>query len=118
MRIRDWSSDVCVAVLLIVSLPITGLSFCLTLLLLSASADNLYVLLCVTAMVAVVLGMGIPTVGVYVILATLAAPALVEAGISAIQAHMFVMYFGMLSMITPPVEIGRASCRERVCQYV
>src|SRR3546814_16973323 len=92
--------------LVIGALNITGLSFGLTLQLLSASGNNLYVLLGVTAMVAVVLGMGMPTVGVYVILATLAAPALVEAGISAIPAHMFVMYFGMLSMITPPVALA------------
>lgn len=92
--------------LVIGALNITGLSFGLTLQLLSVSGNNLYVLLGVTAMVAVVLGMGMPTVGVYVILATLAAPALVEAGISAIQAHMFVMYFGMLSMITPPVALA------------
>ena len=92
--------------LVIGALNITGLSFGLTLQLLSVSGNSLLVLLAVTAMVAVVLGMGMPTVGVYVILATLAAPALIEAGISPIQAHMFVMYFGMLSMITPPVALA------------
>jgi len=92
--------------LVIGALNITGLSFNLTLQLLAVSGDSLAVLLVVTGIVATMLGMGMPTVGVYVILATLAAPALVEAGILPLQAHLFVMYFGMLSMITPPVALA------------
>lgn len=92
--------------LVIGALNLTGLAFGLTLQLLAASGDSLFLLLVMTALVAVVLGMGMPTVGVYVIMATLAAPALVQAGISPMQAHMFVMYFGMLSMVTPPVALA------------
>jgi TRAP-type uncharacterized transport system fused permease subunit len=54
----------------------------------------------------IVLGMGMPTVGVYVLLATLIAPAMVEAGVEPLAAHMFVLYFGMLSMVTPPIAIA------------
>jgi TRAP-type uncharacterized transport system fused permease subunit len=50
--------------------------------------------------------MGMPTVGVYILLATLIAPALIDAGISPMASHMFVMYFGMMSMVTPPVAIA------------
>ena len=50
--------------------------------------------------------MGMPTVGVYVLLAALVVPALVEAGVDPLAAHMFVLYFGMMSMITPPIAIG------------
>ena len=50
--------------------------------------------------------MGMPTVGVYVLLATLVAPALVKIGLSPMAAHMFVIYFGMMSMITPPVALA------------
>jgi TRAP-type uncharacterized transport system fused permease subunit len=50
--------------------------------------------------------MGMPTVGVYVLLAALVAPALVEAGVHPMAAHMFVLYFGMMSMITPPVALA------------
>jgi TRAP-type uncharacterized transport system fused permease subunit len=50
--------------------------------------------------------MGMPTVGVYIILATLAAPALIQAGLPPLAAHMFVMYFGMMSMVTPPVALA------------
>jgi TRAP transporter 4TM/12TM fusion protein len=95
-----------VAGLLIGVLNLTGLAFGLTLQLLSVSGGSLVVLLVVTAVVAIILGMGLPTVGVYVILATLAAPALIKAGMSPMQAHMFVMYFGMMSMVTPPVALA------------
>ena len=54
----------------------------------------------------VVLGLGMPTVGVYILLATLAAPALIELGITPLAAHFYVLYFGMLSMITPPIAIA------------
>jgi TRAP transporter 4TM/12TM fusion protein len=87
-------------------LNLTGVAFGLSMQLLTASGDNILVLLVITAMVAVVLGMGMPTVGVYVIMASLAAPALIKAGISPMQAHLFVMYFGMLSMVTPPVAFA------------
>jgi TRAP-type uncharacterized transport system fused permease subunit len=50
--------------------------------------------------------MGLPTLGVYVLLAALVAPALVEVGIEPIAAHLYVLYFGMMSMITPPVAIA------------
>jgi TRAP-type uncharacterized transport system fused permease subunit len=56
--------------------------------------------------VCIVMGMGLPTVGVYLLLASLAAPPLVELGLQPMAAHLFVLYFGMLSMLTPPVAIA------------
>jgi TRAP-type uncharacterized transport system fused permease subunit len=50
--------------------------------------------------------MGLPTVGVYVLLAALVAPSLVEVGVKPLAAHLYVMYFGMMSMITPPIAIA------------
>jgi TRAP-type uncharacterized transport system fused permease subunit len=47
--------------------------------------------------------MGMPTTAVYVLLAVLVAPGLAKLGIVPIAAHLFIFYFGMLSMITPPV---------------
>jgi TRAP transporter 4TM/12TM fusion protein len=87
-------------------LNISGLGFGLTLFLVQAAGGNLIVLLLMSAVVCIILGMGMPTVGVYVLLAALVAPALIEVGINPIAAHMFIMYFGMMSMITPPVAIG------------
>ncbi len=87
-------------------LAISGLGFNMTLALVSLGGGNLYLLLLLSALVCIVLGMGLPTVGVYVLLATLVAPALVEVGVQPIAAHLYVMYFGMMSMITPPVAIA------------
>lgn len=88
------------------TLYISGLSFGLTLALTQLAGGNLVLLLIMTALVCIILGMGMPTIGVYVLLATMAAPALVEFGITPMAAHMFVLYFGMMSMITPPVALA------------
>jgi TRAP-type uncharacterized transport system fused permease subunit len=92
--------------LIIGVLNISGLSFGLTLVLVRFGEANLAVLLLIAAILSIVLGMGMPTVGVYVLLAALVAPALVKLGIEPIAAHLFVLYFGMMSMITPPVAIA------------
>jgi TRAP transporter 4TM/12TM fusion protein len=95
-----------IAGILIGVLNLTGVAFALTQQLLTISGANLALLLGVTAFAAFLLGLPLPTVGVYVILATLAAPALVQSGISPLQAHMFVMFNGMLGMVTPPVALA------------
>lgn len=95
-----------VAGMIIGILSNTGLSFGLGFVLLGFGEGNLFSLLLITAVVCIVLGMGLPTTGVYLLLATLAAPPLIELGLEPIQAHMFVLYFGMLSMITPPVALA------------
>jgi TRAP transporter 4TM/12TM fusion protein len=87
-------------------LNITGLSFALTLLLVQVGSGSLLLLLILAAIVSIILGMGMPTVGVYVLLAALVAPAMIKIGLSPMASHMFVMYFGMMSMITPPVAIA------------
>lgn len=92
-----------VAGIVIGALQYTGLGFRLALLLTEVAGRSLPLLLMLTAAVALVLGMGMPTVAVYVLLATLVAPALVQLGVIPLAAHLFVFYFGMLSMITPPV---------------
>ena len=84
----------------------SGLSFGMGFFLVQLGKSSLPLLLCVTAMVCIVLGMGLPTVGVYLLLSTLAAPPLVELGLNPMSAHLFVLYFGMLSMLTPPVAIA------------
>ena len=84
-------------------LNITGLGFALTQALIEMAAGNLFLLLLMAAVVSIVLGMGMPTLGVYLLLATLVAPSLIEVGVPPMAAHMFALYFGMLSMITPPV---------------
>jgi TRAP transporter 4TM/12TM fusion protein len=88
------------------ALNISGISFGLTLQLIAISGESLFVLLLLTAVISIILGMGMPTISVYVLTATLLAPSLVKLGVTPMAAHMYVMYFGMLSMITPPVAIA------------
>jgi len=87
-------------------LNITGLGFALTLVLVDAVGSNVILLLGISAVICIILGMGMPTSGVYVLLAALVAPSLVQAGIQPIAAHLFILYFGMMSMITPPVALA------------
>ncbi len=87
-------------------LNITGLGFGLTFVLVSLGGENLLALLIVGALVCIVLGMGMPTVGVYLLLAVLIAPSLIQSGVDPIAAHLFIFYLGMMSMVTPPVAIG------------
>lgn len=87
-------------------LNITGLSFNLTYLLVQVGGSSLIALLALSAIVCIVLGMGLPTLGVYVLLAALVAPALIQLGVEPIAAHLYVLYFGMMSMITPPIALA------------
>ena len=92
--------------LIIGVLNLTGLAFQLTLYLGQVASANIIILLLVTAAIGMVLGLGLPTVAVYVLLASLIGPAMTKSGLEPIAAHMFLLYFGMLSMITPPVALA------------
>src|SRR5690606_15245374 len=59
-----------------------------------------------TMVTSIILGMGMPTTVVYVLLASLVAPALVRMGIDPLAAHFFIFYFGVLAAITPPVALA------------
>lgn len=85
---------------------LTGLGLRLSAILIDISGGNLAILLVLTAIVALILGMGLPSSAVYVVLATLVAPAMVKLGVNPIAAHLFVFYFGVLGNVTPPVAIA------------
>jgi TRAP transporter 4TM/12TM fusion protein len=87
-------------------LNLSGLAYALSLILITFAGESVLVLLLLAAAASIVLGMGMPTVGVYILLATLVAPALEQLGLDRMAAHLFVLYFGMLSMITPPVALA------------
>jgi TRAP transporter 4TM/12TM fusion protein len=87
-------------------LNISGLAFGMTLQLLTITGESVPMMLALTAVMAILLGLGLPTVGVYIIMATLIAPALVKVGIEPMAAHMFLLYFGVMSMVTPPVALS------------
>lgn len=84
-------------------LQLTGLGFTLTFTLVTVGENSAFLLLFLTAIISIILGMGMPTTAVYILLAVLVAPSLAQLGILPIAAHLFIFYFGMLSMITPPV---------------
>jgi TRAP transporter 4TM/12TM fusion protein len=87
-------------------MSISGLAFSMTIQLLALAAGNIFLLLLLIAVLAFILGIGLPTVSVYILTATLLAPALVKLGVTPMAAHMFVMYNGILSMTTPPVAFA------------
>ena len=87
-------------------LQVTGLGSAVTNFLVKLGGTNIVALLVIAAFLCIVLGMGMPTLAVYAMLATLVAPSLVDLGITPLAAHMFILYLGMMSFVTPPVAIG------------
>jgi TRAP-type uncharacterized transport system fused permease subunit len=84
------------------TLNFSGFVFKVSMLLVSASGGNALVLLVLTALGCLVLGLPLPTTVVYITLAVLVAPALIQVGVLPLAAHLFLFYFGMISLITPP----------------
>lgn len=84
------------------ALHLSGFTFKISLLLVTLSGGNVFLLLVITALGCLFLGLPLPTTVVYITLAVLAAPALVQLGIPPLAAHLFLFYFGMVSLITPP----------------
>lgn len=87
-------------------LTTSGLSVRLTSIIVRMAGGNIFILLAFTMLCAIVLGMGMPTAGVYVTLASLIIPALVQAGIPLTAAHFFPFFYGVFSNLTPPVCIA------------
>lgn len=74
--------------------------------LIDISGGNLYLAMGLIIIGCLIMGMGLPTVAAYIIGAILFAPTLVQLGIPLLAAHFFVMYYCVLSMITPPVALA------------
>ncbi|MDR2529545.1 MAG: TRAP transporter permease [Synergistaceae bacterium] len=95
---------VCAAAGVIIGiLSLTGLSLKFSQLLIDLSMGIQPILLLLTMIAGLILGMGMTTTSVYIVLSVLVAPALTRMGVLPIAAHLFVFYFGILSAITPPV---------------
>lgn len=88
------------------ALNLTGLDVSLALGLVHLGETSLFLSLVLTALAALVLGAGLSTTGVYIVVASLLVPGLIQLGVEPIAAHMFVLYFGVVSMITPPVAFA------------
>jgi TRAP transporter 4TM/12TM fusion protein len=85
---------------------LTGLGLKFGHLVLQVAGGNLLLTLFLTMIASIILGMGLPTTAKYIVLATMAAPALVELGVPLIAAHLFIFYFGIIADITPPVALA------------
>ncbi|MFT5936710.1 MAG: TRAP-type uncharacterized transport system fused permease subunit [Pseudohongiellaceae bacterium] len=70
------------------------------------AGDNVLVLLFMGALTSFILGIGMTVTAAYIFLAIVLVPALTNAGLDPLASHMFVMYWGMLSFITPPVALA------------
>ncbi|WP_319518504.1 TRAP transporter permease [uncultured Martelella sp.] len=84
----------------------TGLGVKFASVVLGAAGNNLPLLLVFMMLASIVLGMGLPTSAAYILIVAIAAPAMTEAGVLPIAAHLFILYFGVFSAITPPVAIS------------
>ena len=87
-------------------LQLTGLGLRLCSLIEVIAQGQLLLGLFLCMIVALIMGMGLPTTVLYIILSTIAAPALIALGTGKLEAHMFVFYFGCMSSITPPVALA------------
>ncbi|MEW6663085.1 MAG: TRAP transporter permease [Bacillota bacterium] len=85
---------------------LTGLGSKLSSALIMLSHGQLWLLLILTMISSIILGMGMPTTGAYIILAVLVVPPLIKMQIAPMAAHMFIFYFGAISAITPPVALA------------
>lgn len=92
--------------ILMLGLNITGLASKLAALIFGLAQANLLLALLMAALVTIICGMGMPVVAVYSLVAVMVAPALVEAGLTLMQAHLFLIFYAVASYITPPVAVS------------
>ena len=85
----------------------TGIGMALSNWIVSLAGDNLFIALILIAISSLFLGTGLPPTACYIVVAVIAAPILVRiSGIQPLGAHLFVFYYGMLAVITPPVALA------------
>jgi len=95
-----------VAGIIVGTLVQTGMALKLQRWLLDFADGSLTISLMGAMILTIILGMGMPTAAAYLVSAILVAPALQELGIPALPAHLFILYFSILSMVTPPVALS------------
>ena len=94
------------ACIIVGCLSITGLTVKISALIISLSGDSVVLSLFLTMLIALLLGMGMPPVAAYIILASMIVPSLVKIGVPQIAADMFCFYFSCIGNITPPVALA------------
>jgi TRAP transporter 4TM/12TM fusion protein len=84
----------------------TGLGTKFAMIIFNYSGGNLILAMIFTMLIAMVLGMGMPTTAAYAICASVLAPALIQMNVPELAAHLFIFYFACLSALTPPVALA------------
>ncbi|MFC3041594.1 TRAP transporter permease [Virgibacillus xinjiangensis] len=92
--------------IIIAVVTMTGLGSTIAYNIISIAGGNLWVILLMVMITCIVLSMGLPSTALYIVVAVTVAPALIEAGVNPVAAHLFVFWFGVLSNITPPVALA------------
>ena len=82
---------------------ISGIGYKITTLVVTLSGGNVFIALIISAIIAILLGTGMPATLVYVTMLLFVIPALVDMGVQPLAAHLFCFHFGLVSGITPPV---------------
>jgi TRAP transporter 4TM/12TM fusion protein len=95
----------CVGVILGV-VTLTGIGTRLPSLLVPLAQESLLLALAALMVSSLILGMGLPSAVCYLLLATMVGPVLGKLGVVPLAAHLFIFYFGMMSMVTPPVALA------------
>ncbi len=95
----------CVGIIIGV-VTLTGIGTRLPALILPLAQHHLLLALFALMLSSIVLGMGLPSAVCYLLLATLVGPALGKLGVAPLAAHLFIFYFGLMSMVTPPVALA------------
>lgn len=88
------------------SIFVSGLGLKFTNQVITLSGGNLFILLSLTGIAAIILGMGMTTTAVYITVAALIVPSLIQLNIDPMAAHLFAFYYGVVSSITPPVALA------------
>ncbi len=87
-------------------ISVSGLGPNLAALISEISGDSMLILLSLTGVAAIIFGMGMPTTAMYIILVAMLEAPLVEAGVIVLAAHLFVLYWGLMADVTPPVAVA------------
>lgn len=88
------------------AISLTGIGLTFGNNLVNLAGGNIILMLILSMLVSMVMGLGVPTTVVYILMATITAPPLVALGFEPLAAHMFVFYFALLASVTPPVAIA------------
>jgi TRAP transporter 4TM/12TM fusion protein len=97
---------VAAAGIVVAVLTFTGLTGKAATVIFAITGKDLFLVLLAAMIISVLLGMGMPVVATYALSAVVVAPVMIELGVPVLQAHFFLVYYAVLSFITPPIAIS------------